>query len=138
MLKRFSHFFAYLLLVLMPLQALAAANMLVCNSIMRNSMMQAQPAKVNKVSVAADDMANMPCHKHISSKFSGSKHEQNAKSTCKTYCASVCANLCALTALNTQFKPSFIKAHSQAIDFNHQVYASITQASLQRPPIFFI
>jgi hypothetical protein len=133
MIKRFSYFFAYLLLVLMPLQALAAANMLVCNS-----MMQAQAAKLTKVTMAADDMANMPCHKHISSKFSGSKHEQNAKSTCKTYCASVCANLCALTALNTQFKPSFIKAHSQVIDFNHQVYASITQASLQRPPIFFI
>jgi hypothetical protein len=133
MLKRFSHFFAYLLLVLMPLQALAAANMLVCNSIM-----QAQAAKLTKVTMAADDMANMPCHKHMASKFSGSKLEQNAKSTCKTYCASVCANLCALTALNTQFKPSFVKAYSQAIDFNHQVYASITQASLQRPPIFFI
>jgi hypothetical protein len=133
MLKRFSHFFAYLLLVLMPLQALAAANMLVCNS-----MMQAQAAKVTKFSTVADDMASMPCHKHMASKSSDLKHEQSAKSSCKTYCATVCTNLCALTALNTQFKPSFIKVHSQVIDFNHQVYASITQASLQRPPIFFI
>jgi hypothetical protein len=133
MIKRFSHFFAYLLLVLMPLQALAAANMLVCNS-----MMQTQTAKVTKVTMASDDMANMPCHKHMASKLSDSTHEQSAKSSCKTYCATVCANLCALTALNSQFKPSFIKANSQAIDFNHQVYASITQASLQRPPIFLI
>jgi hypothetical protein len=133
MLKRFSQFFAYLLLVLMPLQALAAANMLVCNSIM-----QAQAAKLTKVTMASDDMANMPCHKHMASKSSDSTHEQSAKSSCKTYCATVCANLCALTALNSQFKPSFIKANSQAIDFNHQVYASITQASLQRPPIFLI
>jgi hypothetical protein len=130
MLKRFSHFFAYLLLVLMPLQAMAAANMLVCNS-----MMQAQAAKMTKVTMAADDMANMPCHKH---KTNDVKHQETTKSSCKTNCATVCANLCALTALNTQFKPCFIKAHSQVIDFNHQVYASITQASLQRPPIFFI
>ena len=40
MLKHFSQSFAYLLLVLIPLQGIAAANMLVCNS-----MMQAQSYK---------------------------------------------------------------------------------------------
>jgi hypothetical protein len=122
MLKHFSHFFAYLLLVLMPLQALAAANMLVCNSIM-----QSQAAKVT---ITADDMANMPCHKHKAKDF---KHQETTKSSCKTNCATVCTNLCALTALNTQFKPSFALTGAQAIDFNHQVYASITQENLQRP-----
>ena len=126
MIKRFSHLFAYLLLVLMPLQGFAAANMLVCNS-----LMQAEAGK----QVAKE----MPCHKHAAtSSVNHIKQPQNQKSACKSNCATVCANLCALTALVSNVKPSFALNNSQAYDFNQLIYASITQASPQRPPNFFI
>ena len=138
MIKRFSHLFAWLLLVLMPLQAFAAANMLVCNS-----MMQAQNTIIQIATkvIAVDDMANMPCHKTLASEAKHqdlSKEKTTCKMACKMYCATVCASSCALTAVSNQLKPSFVHPTTEAIDFNHQIYASITQASLQRPPIFFI
>ncbi len=125
MLKRFSHFAAYLLLVLMPLQALATANMLVCNS-----MMQSNAAKYvaeNESSAAAE----MPCHQH---KATNNHHQSDSKSSCKT----TCANLCALTAIAVQIQSNFALNTTQVFDFNHQIYASIPQQNLQRPPITFI
>jgi hypothetical protein len=125
MLKQFSHFFVWLLLVLMPLQALAASNMLVCNSIM-----QAQPTKAT---MPSDEMASMSCHKH---KANDIKHQETSKSPCKTNCAKVCANLCALTALASEVKLSFVLENSQAYDLNKLIYVSITQSNSQRPPTF--
>ena len=137
MLKRFSHFFACLLLVLMPLQAIAAANMLVCNS-----LMQATKSAVNSA-VNSENAKSMPCHQHKVSQLSdtkqhGANHQDQQKSPCKTNCVSICANLCALTALSNQVKPSLMQDNTQAIDFNHQIYVSVTQVSPQRPPNFFI
>jgi hypothetical protein len=129
MLKRFSHFFACILLVLMPLQGFAAANMSVCNS-----MMQAQSI--------APKSANMPCHKHMASTVSEAKSQQTAKHTapckaaCKTFCATLCASLCAMTALPSDIKPAAFLASSALISLPDQAYASITQPNLQRPPIF--
>ena len=133
MLKRFSYFFACLLLVLMPLQAIAAANMLVCNSVMQ----------ATKSAVNSENAKSMSCHKHKVSQLSdtkqhGANHQDQQKSPCKTNCVSICANLCALTALNNYIKPSLIQDNTQAIDFNHQIYVSVTQVSPQRPPNFFI
>ena len=156
---------AYVLLVLMPLQAVAAAKMLVCNSMMQNSMMYISVAS-KQIATADANMASMPCHQHTASQlsepkqldtFNGANHsdsnnysdskkhsesnhysESKKHSDSKNHCATICANFCALTVLNMPFKPSFALISTQAIDFNNQVYASITQASLQRPPIFFI
>ena len=159
MIKQFSHFIPCVLLVLMPLQAVAAAKMLVCNCMMQNRMMHVSVAS-KEIATADANMASMPCHQHTASQlsepkqldtFNGANHNDNNNqsdsnhyseskkhSDSKNHCATVCANFCALTVLNMPFKPSFALISTQAIDFNHQVYASITQASLQRPPIFFI
>jgi hypothetical protein len=124
MFKRFSHYFACLLLVLIPLQALAAANMLVCNG-----MMQAEASK----QIAAE----MPCHQHVTKHAANhTKQAESHKSACKTNCATVCANLCALIAATNNIKLSFALNESQIVDFNQLIYVSITQTNLQRPPIF--
>jgi hypothetical protein len=124
MLKRFSHFFACLLLVLMPLQGFAAANMSICNS-----MMQAQSITPKSV--------DMPCHKHMASMAGETKNQQMpCKTACKTVCATLCASLGAMTALPSDIKPAVFLASSALVSLPNQVYASITQPKLQRPPIF--
>ena len=125
MLKRFTHFAAYLLLVLMPLQALATANMLVCNSMMQSNA--AKYAAENANSAASE----MPCHQH---KATQKADESQSTSSCKT----TCANLCALTAMPVQIQCNFALNATQVFDFNYQIYASIPQQNLQRPPITFI
>ena len=123
MLSRFTHFFATILLILMPLQALATANMLVCNS-----MMQSNAAK-QSTQVAS---SAMPCHQHMS------KSEPNGKLPCKSSCANICVSLCAISAMPALNLSSFALNLMQVFDVNHQTYASITLPNLQRPPITFI
>lgn len=135
MLKRFSHIAAYLLLVLLPLQSMAAANMLVCNSMMPMTKKNAQSQV-------------MPCHKHMNNMVSHDINETNDtvassdthtnasyKNTCKTNCATLCASMCAMTALPSHFKSAVLEASSQAFSLAYQSYASITLPNLQRPPI---
>lgn len=123
MLKRFTSLCAYLLLVLMPLQALAAANMLVCNSMMQ--------AHANSAQAQA-----MPCHEQA---VSGSEeHDKQQPTSAKAHCASMCANACAMTVVHTKTDASFIETTIQLIDFKSINYHSITLPNLQRPPIFFI
>jgi hypothetical protein len=123
MLKRFSHFFACVLLVLMPLQGFAAANMSICNS-----MMQAQSS--------APRSAGMPCHKHMAGMAGETKSQQMpCKTACKTVCATLCASLGAITALPSDIKPAAFLASSALIGLPNQLYASITQPNPQRPPI---
>ena len=124
MLKRFSHIAVYLLLVLMPLQALATANMLVCNSLMQSNNIHYQTD-------AQESADAMPCHQHAATK---NAHQSESKSSCK----SICANLCALVAMPVHINSSFSVNSTQVFDFNYQIYASIPQQNLQRPPISFI
>ena len=125
MLKSFSHFAAYLLLVLMPMQALATANMLVCNSLMQSNAAKYATEKTSSA------VSEMPCHQH---KTTNNHHQTDSKSSCKT----TCANLCALMAMPVQIQSNFALNSTQVFDFNHQIYASIPQQNLQRPPITFI
>jgi hypothetical protein len=127
MLKRFSHFFACMLLVLVPLQGIAATNMSICNSLMQ--------------SIAQQVMQGMSCHDDTSSgaqlteKHSGKHGEED---TCKTNCAALCASLNAMTVLTGMKSDTAFLISSQAVNLPQQVYVSITQPSLQRPPISFI
>ena len=128
MLKRFTHYFACLLLVLMPLQGFAAANMSICNSMM-------QAAIESKVSA-------MPCHKHANmqmpdmTKVSDScAHKNTGKSTCKTACATLCASLSSLTALNQSTPALPVLATTQALVAYNETYTSYLPPNLQRPPI---
>ena len=114
MLKRFSHFLVCLLLVLIPLQAVAAANMSICNSMMQSSAQQA--------------MQNMPCHDNMNSKH-------GEKSTCKAHCAALCAGLSAMTVLPSNPPATNFLVVAQTVSFTQPVYVSVTQPNLQRPPI---
>ena len=134
MIKRFSHFFASLLLVLMPLQALASANMLVCNSIM-----QAQATKVfTQPATAKQSAQQASCHQHINNSVEQVKHQDNHQPSCNALCAATCASLSALSVLANNIKFNFQPENMQLFDFNNQIYASITLPNLQRPPITFI
>ena len=127
MLKYFSQFFACLLLVLIPLQGIAAANMLVCNS-----MMQAQSHEQNTQQVQAE-----PCHMHMAgmSKSTERLSEKHQSPCCKTTCATLCASLNAMTVLSSSIEPATFLVSSGLISLPYQAYASITQPNLQRPPI---
>lgn len=135
MLKRLTHFFACLLLLLMPLQGITAANMSICNS-----LMQAQDSSP-KLTQSQSHMQNMPCHQSIASKHMASMTKSpdscKHKAACKTSCAALCANLSALNALPSDIKPTSLSATPTVLVAYSQIYVSITQASLQRPPIFF-
>jgi len=130
MLKRTSHFFACLLLVLVPLQGFAAANMSICNS-----MMHAQ-SHTQKAEVA-------PCHKHMLGIESDAKsndtasHQPSCKTSCKTVCATLCASFATMAALPGNIPAAVFYSSSSLISLPNQVYASITQPNLQRPPILF-
>lgn len=129
MLKRFSYFFACLLLVLMPLQGVAAANMSICNSLMQLNAQQ--------VELDVQAMHNMPCHDSMISKAQHiEKHDE--KTVRKTSCATLCASLNAMTALASMKPATTFLASSALVHFPQQSYVSITQPNLQRPPISFI
>ncbi len=125
MLKYFSQFLACLLLVLIPLQGIAAANMLVCNSIMQEQ---------NK----SQQLQAESCHMHMAgmSKSTENPLEKHQSPCCKTTCATLCASLNAMTALPSSIKPATFLVSSNLISIPHQAYASIIQPNLQRPPIF--
>ena len=129
MLKRFSHFFACLLLVLMPIQALASANMLVCNALMQSQMNQQDEVKIE-----AQSARDMPCHQTVNTTQTKNSNE----TPCKDTCALMCANMFFVSAMPTHTQLSFALNVLQKCDFDHISYASITQPSLQRPPISFI
>lgn len=130
MLTRFSHFFACLLVLLIPLQGFAAANMSACNALMQAAANQAKQQEVQTT----------PCHEHIAgnTKTSGdlsNNHSGKHKSACKTNCATLCSSLCAMTALPSNIKPATLQDTSKAMSLLSQSYASITLTSPQRPPI---
>lgn len=124
MLKRFSHLFVYLLLAIMPLQAVAAANMLVCNSMMQTESNQQQ-------------LETMPCHEEMTSVAADIENPMHGKhqGSCKTNCATLCSSLCAMTALPIDIKSALLPVSDLLVSSTHQTYASITLPSLQRPPI---
>lgn len=125
MLKRFSHIAIYLLLVLMPLQSIAAANMLVCNSMMY-------------MDIASEKLQLMPCHEHmnsISQKHNNDdSNSKKYKDACKANSA-YCASLCAMAALPSHLESAVLESSPQTLSLAYQSYASITLPNLQRPPI---
>ena len=130
MLKRFAHLFAYLLLVMMPLQSIAAANMLVCNSVMQGQNPKTYAAEMSASNHQAN---NMPCHEHLaSSDTTDSKH----KNSCKSTCGALCSTLCAMTALPNGINTTLTSISSPLVGLAEQSYASVTLPNTQRPPIF--
>ncbi|EUJ10773.1 hypothetical protein Meth11DRAFT_1601 [Methylophilaceae bacterium 11] len=130
MLIRFSRLFAYVLLLVMPLQGIAAANMLVCNSTMQIQQMQQTQAQAYA----------MPCHAHMAQSGghadAAADHGKSPTTACKTSCNTLCTNLCAIAALPMRNKAAMLPSVTTLIGSAHFSYASITLPSLQRPPIF--
>lgn len=124
--KFISHFFSCLLLVLIPLQAIAATNMAVCNKIM-----QANAANENFSS-------DMPCHKHMDNlkEAAQAQEKSNLNTECESYCAAICASLNVISITNSMINLSDYLVSTPIISKPDQAYASITQANLLRPPIF--
>jgi hypothetical protein len=124
--KFISQFFACLLLVLIPLQAIAATNMAVCNK-----MMQATAANEY---VSAD----MPCHKHMDNVVEVAQFQEksNSNTECESYCAAICASLYVISITSSMVNLSDYLVSTSIISKPDQAYASITQANLLRPPIF--
>ena len=136
MLRRFSYFFACLLLLLVPLQSIAAVNMSICNSMMQAGTKHTNTLQASTTQTSTQLQAQkMPCHDMNSNAHSNSHSE--GKSTCKTSCAALCASLCAMTALPSNMPVASFIASSSLVQMRHQTYVSITQPNLQRPPIFF-
>ena len=137
MLRRFSYSFAYLLLVLMPLQAIAGANMLVCNSMTQAHTQSSLQTQTQTQTQTQDQILltdAMPCHQKIDSVIT----EKSSTYPCKASCASECANMGAVIALTAPMQLSFELNTNHDFSFNNFSYASITQPNLQRPPITFI
>lgn len=141
MLNRFLRPLAYVLLLLIPLQGVAAANMLVCNSVMHLQQLQ-------HVSQAQQAHA-MPCHAHLKAVASLTQakadtattnthadHSKTHTTPCKSTCDAVCASLCAITALPNNAKAVMVPNASALVSAMHFSYVSVTLPSLQRPPIF--
>lgn len=101
----------------MPIQGIAAANMLVCNSMVQSAQV----------------MHNMPCHEVADSE---THHDDQHQNSSKTTCGVLCANLCAITAMSDATQSISIVTLPVLLIFFAPRYTSITLASLQRPPIF--
>ncbi|MBC7756603.1 MAG: hypothetical protein H7Z20_08200 [Bdellovibrio sp.] len=122
--RYFSHFFAWILLLLIPLQGIAAANISICNS-----MMQAQMSEHQSI--------NKPCHMANMHMASVTKTQDSCKhnTACKTNCATLCASLCGMTALTQTIHSMLELIGSQAIVAHNETYTSHSPPNLQRPPI---
>lgn len=123
---------AYLLAVVMPLQSIAASNMLVCNSMMQASMQYAAATVDHSPPIQAE----MLCHTHQKTVATDTSDSHTTMPlNCKIACGVLCVSLS--TADLPQQKAAYIPL-SRLNNLTNAVpnlYVSITLASLQRPPI---
>jgi hypothetical protein len=123
MFKKLAYYFAYLLLVLLPLQGLAAANMSICNSMMQIESTQQKTAMSH-------------CNMHMVDTAQNTKNSIQQHDCCKEYCAALCASLCGIAALASPSDVINLQATSHKLNLSTPLYASITPTNLQRPPIY--
>ncbi len=117
MLKRFI-FIIYLLLAILPMQSIASASMLVCNSMMTRQS------------------ETDTCHQHHLQQSEEKNHSEHTSSA-NLHCVVVCASLCAANAIGSQMTLHLPTAAQTVFIPLKTVYASITLPSLLRPPISF-
>jgi len=126
MFKKLAHYFAYLLLVLLPLQSLAAANMLGCNNITQTKMQQ--------------QVHHMPCHEPMNtgiSEHQDNKSKSHHSSNCQSSCAALCASFASIAALPSPILDVSLFKSPTKPSFSLPLYLSANLANLQRPPIHF-
>lgn len=115
---------AFILMLIISLQSIAAANMSVCNSIM-----QFQSSEQNATGTS--------CHEQMTdmSKAVQNEHGCIDKSTGKKICSALCASLSAMTAIPTDIRHAVFSRVSSSSRMLHQSYTSISLPNPQRPPI---
>lgn len=122
--SRFLRSLVYVLLALLPLQGIAAANMLVCNSLMQQAAAQAE----------------MPCHQEAGPADGAAQtHDQHVQQDTQpashSSCGMLCNSLCGLTALPVTTFDFFATSPAVMTAAPEADYHSITLPQLQRPPI---
>lgn len=135
MLKRYMRLCTYLLLTVLPLQGAAAANLLVCNS-----LMQAHP-NVNVLHsdpsipmIMKTPQADMPCHL-VSVAASDDKNQPTQTPIGKSICSPVCASMSAYAVTASPNVQAALVPMPLLRSSIQNFYASITLTNLQRPPI---
>jgi hypothetical protein len=129
MFKRYRPWPLYLLLILLPIQSIAAANMLICNSVQQLGLIESHQTIESHQKTAQE---NMPCHAVMDDK----KNAETAQNDVKNHCGIICSNL--LTAPNT-YHAITLGVHANTVPYlisATKTYSSITLPTLQRPPIF--
>jgi hypothetical protein len=118
--KRYIHWPVYVLLLLLPLQSIAAANMLVCNRLQQ----------VNHTMDAAK--ATMPCHDSVEDDSSSVPSQQQVNNDCKM----ICSSLLTASAVPYALTISVITNTVPRLMSSEDTYLSVTLPRFQRPPIF--
>lgn len=139
MLKLYRQIVAYLLLVFLPMQAFAAANMLVCHGMMqaKKAIHSLQVETQMQVEAGVDvDTDAMPCHSHQTTQHT--QHDHSHQSACQSGCASACVSMCSLVAFPSNIASVTLFEASQLSTTAYFNYASITLPNPHRPPIFLI
>lgn len=116
----------YLLLLLLPLQSLAAASMLICNSFKQlNDIIHNESPRM-----ATEEM---PCH----ATMDGKQDTQPVhKKDTKNYCGIMCGSLLAASVTPGAFQLSVHLNKAPHVVSNAETYISVSLPKLQRPPIF--
>jgi hypothetical protein len=118
--KSYIHWTVYVLLLLLPLQSIAAANMLVCNRFQQ----------VNHTMDSAK--ATMPCHDSVEDDSSSAPSQQQVKNDCKMICSSLLTASAIPYALNLSLSANTVPR----LISSEGTYLSVTLPRFQRPPIF--
>jgi hypothetical protein len=120
MFKRFSTLFTCLLLVVIPLQGFAAANMAICKHVMQTNALQAM-----------SDVT--PCMRNMSSSQENLPNKQSTH--CKLSCAALCASFSTYATLPSHLLTIYQPISTVTQPLDNQRYTSITLPNLLRPPI---
>lgn len=129
MFKRFSTWFTCLLMVLLPVQGFAAANMSICKQMVQAHMQQAS-VQQTPAQVMADEA---PCVHSMPSSHHNLPHKQST--ACKLSCAALCASLSSYATLPSHLLTIYQPISTLTQPLDHQLYTSITLPNLLRPPI---
>jgi hypothetical protein len=128
--KRYRNWPIYLLLLLLPMQTIAAANMLVCNSLMQQATINVATEMPCHEQVA-DTHANLQTHDQQSDPFN-----QHTSQKGISHCGMLCNSLCGFTGLPATTFNLLTTNRAVLIAALEVDYHSVTLPLLQRPPIF--
>lgn len=126
MFERYRLIIAWVLMVFLPLQAFASANMFICQSMM----------PIQLVAHTEPVAASMPCHTHHASQTIQDSYQN--QSPCQSECAAICVGMCSLIAFPVNFNSLTMLKQQQVHETVYISYASVVLPNPHRPPISLI